>query len=170
MGNRRKPRRLVPLDGGPAATATIPGLPPMLQNLGLWTDSPPAEYRPQTLDWIVDAVRRGESMRLNAWRCESCDLPFIAYDRHPGATPMMVSHRAFAEAMGETDPCTGMCASVFYTRDGVIRAAVDLGQGGQQIRPTHEWYRPSRDELRRASGAVRSHVSQGGLLLRRAAA
>jgi hypothetical protein len=165
MGNRRRPTRLVPLDGGPTTT-TISGLPPMLQNLGLWTDTPPAQYRPQTLDWIVAAVRRGESMRLNAWRCETCQLPFIAYDRHPGTTPMLVSHRAFAETAGETDECTGMCASVFYSREGVIRAGVDLGQGGQQIRPSHEWYRPSADELRRETGEVRSHVRQGGLLLR----
>lgn len=171
MSNRRRPRRTVPLDGAGPFTPTQ-RLPLALQHME-WSDEPPAAYDDQTLEWIAD--RRGEAMRLNAWRCEACGVPFIAYDRHPGTTPMMVSHRAFAEALdagdlGADDPCTGSCASVFYGRDGVVRAAVDLGQGGQQIQPTHEWYRPSAPELRAESRAVRTHVRQGGLLLRKAAA
>lgn len=161
MSNRRRPRHQVPLHGNPFASPRR--LPLALQHME-WTDQPAAEYDDRTLTWIAD--RRHEAMRLNAWRCEVCDFPFVAFDRHPGTTPMMVSHHAFEP---DTD-CTGLCASVFYRRQGVERAAIDLGQGGQQIQPSHEWYRPSAVELRSETAAVKDHVRQGGLLVRPVAA
>jgi hypothetical protein len=160
MSNRRHPRQVIPLDSGPQRQRALP-LP--LQRIE-WSDQPPAEYKPETLTWIAAKVR--EQNRLNAWRCEACDFPFIAFDRHPGTTPMMVSHHAFEP---DTD-CKGLCASVFYQRAGVERAAIDLGQGGQQIQPSHEWYRPSAIELRSETAAVKDHVRQGGLLVRPVAA
>jgi hypothetical protein len=156
VSNRRRPKQPSLLNGG---TPVPSSLPLRLRHIE-WTDEPAADYKQTTLEWIADKYR--EQNRLNAWRCEECDFPFLAFDRHPGATPMMVSHRAFEP---DTD-CTGMCASVFYNREGIYRAAIDLGQGGQQIRPSHEWYRPSAAELRRAEPAVRHHVAQGGLLVR----
>lgn len=163
MSNRRKPKAQIPLDGQPAHRPLNSSIPWQLEHIE-WTDKPAAEYADSTLKWIV-SQRRGIG-QLNAWRCEACDFPFVAFDRHPGTTPMMVSHRTFEP---DTD-CNGLCASVFYNRPGVERAAIDLGQGGQQIRPSHEWYRPSVDELRSASAAVRDHVRQGGLLVREVAA
>jgi hypothetical protein len=37
----------------------------------------------------------------------------------------------------------------------------------QELRPTHEWYRPEGEELARLDDATREHVAKGGLLLRR---
>ena len=160
MSNRRRPRRIVPIHPSDAVEPRQP-VPFGLQHIE-WTDQPAAVYAAHTLEWIAE--RRHEAMRLNAWRCEDCGLPFIAYDRHPGVTPMLAGHQSF-------DPdstCTGTCSSVFYTRAEITRAAIDLGQGGQRIQPSHEWYRPSANELRSATHEVRRHVHQGGLLLRTA--
>lgn len=161
MSNRRRPKRQIPLDG-PAPQA--PALPLPLQRME-WTDEPAwTDYTRDVLVWI--AGQANQAMRLNAWRCEVCDLPFIAYDRHPGTTPMTVAHVTLEP---DTD-CAGACVSVFYNREGIWRAAIDLGQGGQQIQPSHEWYRPSATELRGESAWTKSHVSQGGLLVRPVAA
>lgn len=161
MSNRRRPKRQIPLNG-PAPHA--PALPLPLQRME-WTDEPAySGYDHQVLVWI--AGQANQAMRLNAWRCEVCKFPFIAYDRHPGTTPMLVAHQTLEP---ESD-CHGSCVSVFYNREGIWRAAIDLGQGGQQIQPSHEWYRPSATELRGESPVTRDHVMQGGLLVRAVAA
>lgn len=161
MSNRRKPTRTIPLQGGPPPPAPRRDLPLPLLRVE-WSDEPAAVYTKAVLDHL--AAKLSEQNRLNAWRCEVCSVPFIAFDRHPGTTPMLVAHQTLDP---DTD-CTGMCASVFYSREGVYAAAVDLGQ--QQVTPSHEWYRPSAVELRAAPGGIREHVAQGGLLVREVAA
>lgn len=157
MSNRRRPTRVIPLNGPPPKPGALPWPLDHIE----WTDEPAAaDYQPATLKWI--AGQADQRMRLNAWRCEVCDLPFIAFDRHPGTTPMLVAH----QTLDPESDCHGSCVSVFYNREGIWRAAIDLGQGGQQIQPSHEWYRPSVTELRRSSAATKAHVVQGGLLVR----
>lgn len=164
MSNRRRPRRTVPLNGTPPA-ANLQPVPWPLTHME-WTDTPPASYAQQTLSWIAGHYR--EAGRLNAWTCETCGEPFIAFDRHPGVTPAFVAHQTF-------DPdteCEGTCASGFYRAAAVHQAAKWHGQ--QQVTPSHEWYRPSAVELKAERGrgrrAVESHVMQGGLLVRPVAA
>lgn len=163
MSNRRRPTKVVPLH--PAERVERPAVEPKLD----WSDQPPARFQPEVLEWISrNSYTAG---RLNAWRCEACGTPFIAVDLHPGVTPMFVPHQAF-------DPdsdCTGASASGFYTGAAVHAAARQLAyHGHSQYEPTHEWYRPSRDELaelvRAKSKDQVTHVHQGGLLLRPVAA
>lgn len=123
-----------------------------------WTDQPPVVYEPKTLAWI--AQRHQEAGRLNAWTCEVCGTPFIAFDRHPGVTPFVVAHQTFDP---DTD-CKGSCVSGFYTSAAVYAAAKWYGQ--QQVTPSHEWYRPSSTEFKAMSGGMKAHVAQGGLALR----
>lgn len=90
----------------------------------------------------------------------------------PRRLPFALLHMEWSDFEPDTD-CPGLCASVFYRRDGVSRAAIDLGQGGQQIQPSHEWYRPSATELEalpRDQRHIQDHVMQGGLLVREVSA
>lgn len=162
MSNRRKPTRTVPLNGSPLSATDH--LPFPLANIE-WTEEPAADYKPEILRFIAE--RHREAGRLNAWTCEVCGTPFIAYDKHPGVTPFMVAHQTF-------DPdseCRGSCASGFYTEAAVHAAARALAYHGHpQYEPSHEWYRPNRDAFKRESAGMRQHLAQGGLALRPVAA
>lgn len=154
MSNRRRPKVLMPLDGG---APPAPRLPWPLDHIE-WTDQPPAKYPPRTLEWIAAAHR--DAGRLNVWLCETCGVGVLCVDEHPGVTPMMVSHHT----LGDPD-CAGMCASQFYRRDKILEYAPAY-RGHTNLEPTYEWYRPSEVELRGENAEVRGHVYQGGLLVR----
>jgi hypothetical protein len=161
MSNRRKPKRHdLSLEHDAVHQAVA-----QLRSEGLtvqpWTDEPPASYTEPTMEWILGKM---DDARVNAYHCAACDQVTITIDKHPGATPAFVSHGMFgAECDGET-------TSAWY------RVRPDYA-----LYATHEWYRPSRDELENLAGspspigvrddhtaaATVGHVMQGGLLLRR---
>jgi hypothetical protein len=160
MSNRRKPKRQIPLHPG-GSLVTIPrgneprrGAPKIEVE---WSDAPFATYPPHVIAWI--ASRAHEAGRLNVWECEECGERVLCYDRHPGTTPFMVSHHT----LGNPD-CPGTCRSHFYSGASVELTYFLKGT------PSHEWYRPSTDELRTLKRHVQDHVMQGGLLVREVAA
>lgn len=119
-----------------------------------WSDLPPAAYPlPVIAQVIQPRLGAGEDLiRLNAYQCPACNRVTITIDRHPGVTPAFVDHARF-------DPdtrCPGMTASLNYPPD-IPRDTV----------ASHEWYRPSEDELVLVGNdQVVNHVMHGGLLLR----
>jgi hypothetical protein len=134
---------------------TAPPVPPQLQHLE-WTDLPAATYPHQTVEWIH--AHAAEALRMNVWECEDCKGLVLCFDRHAGVTPFLVSHRTLGA------DCEGTCRSHFYSGASARAARDVLGQ------PSHEWYRPSADELKGKPRPVVDHVMQGGLLVREVAA
>lgn len=153
MSNRRRPRNPVPLQPIGTRPGGRTGLPPQLRDFTVWTDTPPAQYAAQTIDWIVGALPT--RLRLNVWVCETCGDGVLCFDLHPGTTPYIVPHAT----LGDPD-CAGSCTSRMYS--GADAAVWRARLGG----PSHEWYRPSVFELGQSSKAVREHVQMGGLLVR----
>lgn len=120
-----------------------------------WTDLPPAAYPPNTIELIKYGLERkaaGELRILNGYVCDTCKGLTMTRDRHPGVTPKFVDHRAF-------DPghrCPGTTVSLGYPEDAPPA----------DWTPSHEWYRPSEDELIRLTDAAINHVLKGALLVR----
>lgn len=131
-----------------------------------WSDQPAADYPESVLEWVF--TKMGDP-RVDAYHCKGCDQVVVTVDKHPGATPMFVSHGMFGVE------CDGETASAWY------RVRQEFA-----VYATHEWYRPSADELLDqhalaarshfataaeqrstyiARGAI-EHVLRGGLLLR----
>lgn len=146
-----------------------------LQDLGMtaqqtqagWTDQPAADYTEAVLEWVF--ARMGDP-KVNGYACDTCGQAVVTIDKHPGVTPAFVSHGQFGVE------CEGTTTSSWY------RVRQELG-----VYATHEWYRPSADELldyhalaagptpvghaaasewAMAGGTV-DHVMRGGLLLRK---
>lgn len=117
-----------------------------------WTDLPPAAYPMAVVERvIVPRLDAGEDLvRLNGYLCQTCQGITLTYDLHPGIAPAFVDHAAF-------DPdtrCPGMTASLNYPRELIGEAS-------------HEFYRPSEDELVATNNPdVWRHVLSGALLLR----
>lgn len=118
-----------------------------------WTDEPAADYAPGVAAWIMAKL---DDDRVNAYHCDTCDQVVITIDKHPGVTPAFVSHGMLGAE------CEGNTTSAWY------RVRQEWA-----IYATHEWYRPSKDELANLGGttgplvAEREHVAAGGLMLRR---
>lgn len=83
---------------------------------------------------------------INVYKCEKCSGEIVTVHRAPGTTPMMLKCRADVL-------CNGRMFSMNY-------------RVSQLLVPTHEWYMPRPQELKRESEATQDHVRQGGLLLR----
>lgn len=160
MSNRRKPRNagatdLLPGDHLGVEPFSFAGRNlPWPLNIIEWADLPQPTLGPKVLEWV--AGKHQERGRYNVWECEVCGADFLAYDRHPGTTPFAVAHDRFDPAAD----CEGITTSTFYAEG---RARQALGAKGG---PSHEWYRPSADELRTLGKHAAEHVHQGGLLVR----
>lgn len=146
--------------GREAANMRANGSPPPLIRpafLGVdtsdWSDLPPAQYPEDTVAFIRLALSAGEQRKtLDGFRCDVCQGLTMTVDRHPGYHPRYVDHRQF-------DPnsrCPGTGISLEYPDDAPPAEWV----------PSHEWYRPSEDELVTLSDAFIDHVLRGGLILR----
>lgn len=116
-----------------------------------WSDLPPAAYPPHVIDRVIlPRLQAGEDLiRRNAYRCSTCNSLTITYDRHPGITPAFVDHATFGHS------CPGQTASLGYPADMP-----------SDLEASHEWYRPSEDELITLTDQAVNHVLNGGLLLR----
>lgn len=87
--------------------------------------------------------------RENVYTCQSCGRFFVTVDVDHGVTPFMTRCEA-------TPGCKGDATSSFYPK----------GPRPPNVpSPSHEWYRP--ETFVGISPLIKSHVLQGGLLLRR---
>lgn len=159
MSNKRRPnaRRAIERE---TANLRVNGSPPPLVrphfpgvDASAWTDLPPAQYPPDTVDFIRQALELGEDLkRVKGYRCDGCDKVLATYDRHPGFSPDHVDHRHI-----EADSrCPGTFVSFGYPDE-------DLPDGAA---PSHEWHRPSEVELLTLPDAFIDHVLRGGLILK----
>jgi hypothetical protein len=91
--------------------------------------------------------------QVNVYTCTSCRAQLVTIDRDEGVTPMFMRCNE-----PPLTSCGGDMRSAFY-RPRMPHAP-----------PTHEWYAPTKDELRGLSRSMREHCAQGGLLIRPIAA
>lgn len=89
----------------------------------------------------------GFAGRRNIYTCQTCRRHIVTVDLIDGTSPFLLGCRA-------TPGCTGKMQSSMYR-------VFD-----QEMRATHEWYRPTGDELAALTGWSADHVQQGGLMLR----
>lgn len=90
----------------------------------------------------------------NLYQCDHDAAHIIVtVDREPGVAPFTIQCPHCAAA--------GTPGAGFYRHPAMTSA---LYRVPQNLRPTHEWYRP--DTLEGLSPAVADHVTRGGLLLR----
>ena len=156
----RRRQRITRAAAREAANMRVNGSPPALIRpmfVGVdasdWTDLPPAQYPEDTVEFIRLALAAGEDRKtLDGFRCDVCQGLTMTRDRHPGYHPRFVDHRQFDP--GSRCPGTGLALG--YPDDA---PPADWA-------PSHEWYRPSEDELLSLGDAFVDHVLRGGLLLR----
>lgn len=156
----RRRQRITRAAAREAANMRVNGSPPALIRpmfVGVdasdWTDLPPAQYPEDTVEFIRLALAAGEDRKtLDGFRCDVCQGLTMTRDRHPGYHPRFVDHRQFDP--GSRCPGTGLALG--YPDDA---PPADWA-------PSHEWYRPSEDELLSLADAFVDHVLRGGLLLR----
>ena len=90
--------------------------------------------------------------KKNVYTCKQ-NHRTVTIDRDDGTTPFMIQCLFGPE--GSAPVCKSMAESSFYRCD-------------QSLVATHEWYKPSAEEMSREKRpAILQHVAMGGLLLRR---
>lgn len=90
----------------------------------------------------------------NVYTCRVCHGYTVTVDRDEGVTPFLLDCRA----SGKWGDCSGQAESAFYPK------------GPRPLHipaPAWEWYKPEADEYKWLSGAIKEHVDQGGLLIRK---
>lgn len=87
--------------------------------------------------------------KKNKYVCSECSHTIVTVDLADGSTP------AYLACKGSS-ACQGLMQSSFYSPAQVGDAE-----------PTHEWYRPNREERRSGNAAYRKYYANGGLALRR---
>lgn len=103
--------------------------------------------------------------RMNLYMCQyGCHN--VTVDVDEGVTPFMIDcefrgrpDRPLNPNYAKDGRCVGVAKSTFYPQQ--------LPPGAPYPKPTHEWYRPSKEELSMLSLAEIEHVNNGGLLLRK---
>lgn len=89
------------------------------------------------------------NFKKNKYVCLACEGTIITVDLDEGTTPAYLACKSDVN-------CEGFMESKFYSPAQV---------GDEE--PTHEWYRPTREERRAGNEALRSYYQRGGLALRR---
>lgn len=92
--------------------------------------------------------------RENVYTCEKCGGLTVTIDVDEGVTPFMLKCRA----SGRQGDCDGFARSSFYPKGP---------RPPHMPAPSWEWYRPDAEEVERLSDAMREHVRQGGLCIRK---
>lgn len=89
-----------------------------------------------------------QKQAINIYVCRSCGKETVTINDVDGTTPFMI--------LCTDETCqSGVANSRFYP------------PSAQQKLPTHEWYRPSQEELAAKGDEILSeHVQRGGLVLR----
>lgn len=149
MSNRRKPTMGdVPANG----TLWTPG-GSRLQVPEGWADEPRPSLHEHVVAYCAGMAEQRNGQLHNAYVCDTCRQAAHTVDAHPGVTPSSLAHKS----LRPSTTCEGRAWSSGYPQGD---PPASLGPA------THEWYRPSMDELASASPDVQHHVEQGGLLLR----
>jgi hypothetical protein len=89
--------------------------------------------------------------RINIYVCEKCGGNTVTIDIHEGCTPFMLDCRA----SGKEGDCDGMAQSSFYRVSPL------------SPEPQWEWFKPIEEDYDSLSPAMRQHVDDGGLDIRR---
>jgi hypothetical protein len=84
--------------------------------------------------------------KRNAYSCLQCGLTTITVDEDDGTTPFMVGCLV-------SKGCDGMMQSHFY-RGSVVESSAPA---------SFAWRKPSKEEYRKSSKAMRQHFDLGGL-------
>lgn len=88
---------------------------------------------------------------INAWKCSTCGKLIVAIHRSAGTTPMFLACK--------DKNCKGRAASFGYPDQREIPDYI-------MEELEWEWYKPQKREYKRLDNLMKSHVDQGGLLLR----
>lgn len=104
---------------------------------------------PETLAYMESGKGFDGVGRLNIYTCKSCRGHVVTRDLVKGVTP-------FTTICQATAGCSGTMSSSMYR-------VFD-----QNMRASHVWYRPEAGTC--FTGSTRDHLTQGGLLLRKAEA
>lgn len=86
---------------------------------------------------------------INVYTCPTCGWKAITRNLVEGVTPFLIR-----------------CEGKKCDKDNFPGCMSAMYRVNQHQTPTHEWYKPSDEELMRRPWAI-DHVAQGGLLLRR---
>lgn len=89
--------------------------------------------------------------RKNIYTCRKCGGKTVTIDVDEGVTPFMLGCRA----SGQEDDCDGLAESSFYRVPADAPAA------------DWEWFKPEGAEYRKLNKAMRDHVDNGGLDIRK---
>lgn len=89
---------------------------------------------------------------INGYRCDSCKKYILVIHADKGVTPMFLECKA-------TEGCGGRSVSLMYPKTPMpdeLKAKIQW-----------EWYRPNQEEFNTMDEAMKYHLRQGGLALRR---
>lgn len=86
--------------------------------------------------------------KKNAYSCSGCGNLIITIDLDEGVTPFSIS------CLETGTKCKAPMFSAMYQVD-------------QTLRPTHQWYKPSKQETSFMSLGMQEHIKMGGLALRK---
>lgn len=93
-------------------------------------------------------TNRRSRLKPNIYDCPKCGGETVTRHVDEGVAPFLLGCKA-------TPGCHGMARSRFYE----VPAETE-------DRSTHEWFKPSKQEYRKLSRAMKEHVDLGGLDLR----
>jgi hypothetical protein len=96
------------------------------------------------LKMIVEEEKRASENKINKYTCYGCAAETVTVDSDNGTTPFQI-------------PCPKCGKS----------AVSALYRVSQDMKATHEFYRPSFQRFQNLHPAIKQHVGMGGLLLRR---
>lgn len=116
-----------------------------------WTDTPPAQYPPETVTFIRLALEAEDRLTVKGYRCDGCDLVLATLDRHPGYSSDYLDHKRILDSR-----CPGTFVSFGYPEEELPSGAA----------PAFEWFRPSELALGELGDEFVDHVLRGGLILR----
>lgn len=119
-----------------------------------WADAPTPAIPDEVQAFIMGADDAKGERKHNAYLCDSCKAALHTYERHPGITPLRMSHAL----MTPGTRCPGQMVSQGYPEGAPPDV---LGP------PLHEWYRPSAEAMAALTPRIVEHIMRGGLLLRR---
>ena len=97
-----------------------------------------------------------ELERTNAYFCKSCRKVTITVDVNEGVTPMFI----------QCIYCKDMASSFMYQLPGCMRFSYEGGRM-TPLKADLEWYKPTKEEIKKLSKGEKEHVNKGGLLSRK---
>lgn len=100
-----------------------------------------------TYDSMMEIAKKyTKQWGVNIYVCEECGHRMVTRDVDKGVTPFLTAC--------PREACKGWAQSSMY-------------RVPQDISPSHEWYRPTREEFDALDNASKQYCGNGGLLLRK---